>query len=218
MKRKCQRGTWFFSFLHFPVPARGADRHRPDNPVHVCLPRYSAKTFFHEVTRVLPWMKAGWGLPAHVLQPSNSCAYLCLTPTMQLGTPHLCANVQLHPQLLLSAHRLSIMATQLCSSSCVQCRSIHGNLPNPKRSQEGCTEVEGARQKQHHLCSNFHRASSPASSSKVPFPWSQCSVLTQTCWSKFCSLVKVNQNIKVLLKKCHILNVFYLLAFELSVV
>lgn len=131
---------------------------------------------------------------------------------------HLCANVQLHPQLLLSAHRLSIMAMQLCSSSCVQCPSIHRNLPNPKRSQEGCTEVEGARQKQRHLCRDFHRASSPASSSKVPFPWSQCSVLTQTCWSKFCSLVKVNQNIKVLLKKCHILNVFYLLAFELSVV
>lgn len=47
----------------------------PQRSVQVCIPTYSAKSLFCRVTRTLPGMKWGWGLPAPGLQCSDSCPF-----------------------------------------------------------------------------------------------------------------------------------------------
>lgn len=187
------------------------------------------------MARALPMMKPSWGLPTHGLQHSNSCACLCFTPTTPLGTSHLSSNVQLHPQLLFSADGLSIQVTQPRASNCVQCYNIHRNFPKPAKIRE-------APDASLHVCGGSQAEAEPALQQlaqqlpRQPVPAKSLSPGTgvlcshenagasevqgwgsSTNTTMFCSLVKVNENIKVPLKECHILSGFYLLACKLPV-
>lgn len=188
------------------------------------------------MARVLPMMKPDWGLPTHGLQHPNSCACLCFTPTTPLGTSHLCSNVQLHPQLLFSADGLSIQVTQPHASNCVWCHNIHRNSPKPAKTREaseaslhayGGSQAEAepalqqlARQLPHQpvLAKSLSSGTSVLCSHENAGAREVQGWGSSTNTTMFCSLVKVNQNIKVPLKKCHILSGFYLLACKLPVV
>lgn len=64
--------------FQLPAPAGpcSADSPCSAGSIQVCFPTYSAKSFLCRVTRVLPRMKAGWGLPACGLQCSHSCPFV----------------------------------------------------------------------------------------------------------------------------------------------
>lgn len=162
----------------------GVDRHCPDNPVQVCIPRYSANSFFHRVTTVLPRTKPGWGLPAHGLQHSNSWVYLCLAPTTPLGASCLCFKCTASPTAPLLCSRGNIATHFELHAVPQHPQKLSKTYKSPTDPGKDARVQRELGRSRASSAATHTVAASPASSSQVPLPRDWCSVLTQTHWSQ----------------------------------